>query len=381
MNRYVRLVLILIVLAVGGCNLSSQPPTSEPINVPTTQAGGRPTVNISAPQDGAEVTSGTQVFVTASATDAVGVTRIQLLANNQIVKTISSESTAGQRNFEVILDYTPRQQGEVTLQVVAYRGAIASDPASVDINVKAQPSQVQPTQQQSSGGSNGDSGVPAIDPNDPTCRALTNTGLNLRSGPGTVYDRVGLVAGGAVVPIIGRVGDNTWWQVRYGITVGWISGQYTSIYGICSSIPVISVPPTPTPTGSTPTAVPTLTRTPPPVPTITVTPGRADLVISSIAGPTNTTVAASPVTYSVTITNTGSGPSGTFSNKVRLPNGMNTDLGVVSNLNAGESISLTIEITYTAAASYTLVAMVDTGSQVNEVSEVNNTATLLITVS
>ncbi|MCC6891789.1 MAG: SH3 domain-containing protein [Anaerolineae bacterium] len=376
-----RLVLILIVLAVGGCNLSSQPPTSEPIDVPTSQAGGRPTVTITSPADGAEVMSGTQVFVTAAATDAVGVTRMQLLANNQIVKTISSESPAGQRNFEVILDYTPRQEGEVNLQVVAYRGAIASDPASVDINVKAQASQVQPTQQQSSGGNSGGSGVPAIDPNDPTCRALTNTGLNLRSGPGTVYDRVGLVAGGAVVPIIGRVGDNSWWQVRYGITVGWISGQYTSIYGICSSIPVISIPPTPTPTGSTPTAVPTVTRTPPPVPTITVTPGKADLVISSIAGPTSTTVAASPVTYSVTITNTGSGPSGTFNNKIRLPNGMDTDLGVVSNLNAGESISLTIEITYTAATSYTLVAMVDTGSQVNEVSEVNNTATLLITVS
>ncbi|MCA0453575.1 MAG: SH3 domain-containing protein [Chloroflexi bacterium] len=376
-----RLVLILIVLAVGGCNLSSQPPTSEPIDVPTSQAGGRPTVTITSPADGAEVMSGTQVFVTATATDAVGVTRMQLLANNQIVKTISSESPAGQRNFEVILDYTPRQEGEVNLQVVAYRGAIASDPASVDINVKAQASQVQPTQQQSSGGNSGGSGVPAIDPNDPTCRALTNTGLNLRSGPGTVYDRVGLVAGGAVVPIIGRVGDNSWWQVRYGITVGWISGQYTSIYGICSSIPVISIPPTPTPTGSTPTAVPTVTRTPPPVPTITVTPGKADLVISSIAGPTSTTVAASPVTYSVTITNTGSGPSGTFNNKIRLPNGMDTDLGVVSNLNAGESISLTIEITYTAATSYTLVAMVDTGSQVNEVSEVNNTATLLITVS
>lgn len=380
MNRYLRLVLILIVAAVGGCNLSSQPPTSEPIEVPTTESGGRPTVTITSPADGTQVTSGTQVFVTASATDAVGVTRMQLLANNQIVKTISSESTSGQRNFEVILDYTPRQEGEVNLQVVAYRGAIASNPASVDITVKSAQSPIEPTQQPS-GGSSGGSGVPAIDPNDPTCRALTNTGLNLRSGPGTVYDRVGLVAGGAVVPIIGRIGDNSWWQIRYGITVGWISGQYTSIYGICSSVPIISVPPTPTPTGSTPTAVATITRTPTPVPTITVTPGKADLVISSIAGPTNTTVAASPVTYSVTITNTGSGPSGSFANKVRLPTGMDGDLGVVSNLNAGESISLTIEITYTTPTSYTLIAMVDTGAQVNEVSEVNNTATLLITVS
>lgn len=372
--RFTRFLVMLLLFAVGGCNLSSQPPTAEPLDVPTADAGGRPVVTIASPSDGAEVTVGTQVFVTATATDAVGVTRMQLIANNQIVKTVSSESASGQRNFQVILDYTPRQQGDVNLQVVAYRGAIASDPAVINIKVKSEQTQIEPTLQPVDN-------VPAIDPNDPTCRALTNTGLNLRSGPGTVYDKVGLVAGGAVVPIIGRVGDNSWWQIRYGITVGWVSGQYTSIYGICTSIPVISVPPTPTPTGSTPTAIPTITKTPTPTPTITVTPGKADLVISSIAGPTSTTVAASPVTYSVTITNTGSGPSGSFANKVKLPNGTDADLGVVSNLNAGESISLNIEITFTAATSYTLIATVDTSGQVNEISEVNNTATLLVTVS
>ena len=374
MMRYARFVIILMVLAVSGCNLSSQPPTDEPLDVPTADAGGRPIVTIDSPNDGAEVTVGTQIFVTANATDAVGVTRMQLLANDQIVKTVSSESSSGQRTFQVILDYTPRSEGDVNLKVVAYRGAIASDPAAVNIKVKSTSVQIEPTLQPIDD-------VPAIDPNDPTCRALTNTGLNLRSGPGTVYDRVGLVAGGAVVPIIGRVGDNSWWQVRYGINVGWVSGQYTSIYGICSSVPVISSPPTPTPTGSTPTAIPTITKTPTLQPTITVTPGKADLVISSIAGPTSTTVAASPVTYSITITNTGSGPSGTFSSTIKLPNGTDANLGVVANLNAGESISLNMDITFTAATSYTLIANVDSASQVNEISEVNNTATLLVTVS
>ncbi len=374
MMRYARFLIVLMVLAVSGCNLSSQPPTAEPLDVPTSEAGGRPVVTIASPNDGAEVTVGTQVFVTATATDAVGVTRMQLLANDQIVKTVSSESSSGQRNFQVILDYTPRAEGDVNLKVVAYRGAIASDPAAVDIKVKSTAVQIEPTLQPVDN-------VPAIDPNDPTCRALTNTGLNLRSGPGTVYDRVGLVAGGAVVPIIGRVGDNSWWQIRYGINVGWVSGQYTSIYGICTSVPVITTPPTPTPTGSTPTAIATITKTPTPTPTITVTPGKADLVISSIAGPTSTTVAASPVTYSITITNTGSGPSGSFSSTVKLPNGSDANLGVVSNLNAGESISLNIDIPFTAATSYTLIAVADSANQVNEISEVNNTATLLVTVS
>lgn len=372
--RYTRIALIFIVLVLSGCNLSSQPPTAEPLDVPTTDAGGRPVVIITSPQNGDEVGVGTQIFVTAQATDAVGVTRVQLLANSQIVKTVSSESAAGQRNAEFLLDYTPRQAGEVNLQVVAYRNAIASDPAAVTINVKSTQALVTATLIPIDN-------APIIDPNDPTCRVLTTTGLNLRGGPGTNYDRLTVLAAGVQAPIIGRLGDNTWWQIRYGINAGWVSAQYTSVYGLCSSVPVIVSPPTPTTTASTPTPTATATRAATLTPTITATPGKADLVISSIGGPTSTTVAASPVTYSVTITNTGSGPSGTFVNKVTLPDGTDGDLGAVSNLNAGESIILNIAITFTAAAPYTLQARVDTANQVIEVSEVNNSGSLPVSVS
>ena len=87
------------------------------------------------------------------------------------------------------------------------------------------------------------------------------------------------------------------------------------------------------------------------------------------------------MTYSVTVTNTGSGPSGTFVNKVTLPDGTDGDLGAVSNLNAGESIILNIAITFTAAGPYTLQARVDTANQVIEVSEVNNSGSLPVSVS
>ncbi|MBL8117621.1 MAG: SH3 domain-containing protein [Anaerolineae bacterium] len=374
MMRYVRLLLLLIVLTASACNLSTQPPTTEPDVIPTTDLSTRPEVAISSPSDGDEVAVGTQVFVNATATDTIGVTRMQLIANNQIVKTVSSESPSGQQSFQVLLDYTPRQAGDVNLQVVAYRGAIASDPASVDIIVKSSQALVTATIAPVVPG-------PSIDPNDPTCRALTNTGLNLRTGPGTNYDRITLLPGGAVVPIIGRIGDNSWWQVRYGINVGWISAQYTSVYGICTSTPIISPPPSPTPTGTTATPTPTATRTPTATPSITVTPGKADLIVANIVGPTSTTIAASPVTYAVTITNTGTGPSGTFSSKVALPDGTQGDLGVVSTLSAGESITLNIDITFTTTGSYTMQVQVDSSNQVDEVSEVNNIGTLLIAIS
>jgi uncharacterized protein YraI len=372
--RIVRVLFVFILLFVASaCNLTRDPPTPEVTALPDA-AAGKPTVVITAPEAGDEFVVGNQIFVTARATDTVGVTRVQLLANNQPVKTVSSESPAGQTSFELLLDYTPRAQGEVNLQLVAYRGAIASDPAQLTINVRATQTQVTATSQPVPQ-------VPIIDPNDPTCRALVNAGLNVRSGPGTVYNRLTTLAAGTVVPIIGRTGANDWWQIRFGITVGWVSAPFTSVYGICNAVPVIPAPPTPTPVGGAPTWTPQPTFTPRP-PTVTVTPGRPDLVITTIAGVTSVALPGDAnQTYAITITNTGSGPSGSFVNTFTGPDGVEVDLGAVSNLNAGESIVLTRAVTFTAAGGFTLRARADTGNQVTEVSEVNNSADLQVSVT
>lgn len=374
MRLYRLLCLTILLLVASACNLSQTPPTSESETVLPDNQSGKPTVTITSPKSGDEFVVGNQLFVTAAATDTVGVTRVQLLANNQPVKTVSSESPAGQKSFDLLLDYTPRAQGAVNLQIVAYRGAIASDPVSVDINVRATQTQVTATSQSVPSG-------PVIDPNDPTCRALINAGLNVRGGPGTVYDKLTVLAAGTVAPIIGRTGANDWWQIRYGLTTGWVSAPFTSVYGICSAVPVVPAPPTPTPLGGAPTWTPPPTFTPRP-PQATNTPGRPDLVITSIAGATDVVLAdAATQTYSITVTNTGSGPSGSFVNAFTGPDGVEVDLGAVSNLNAGESIVLTKSVTFTATGNFNLSARADTGTQVTEISEVNNNASLLVKVT
>ena len=329
---------------------------------------------ITAPEDGDEVVVDTQMFVTGRATDPVGITRVQLLANGQIVKTVSSESPAGQNTFDVLLDYTPHTIGSVDLQLIAYRGALASDPADITINVRSNQAQVTATIQQIPN-------VPVIDPNDPTCRALTNAGLNVRTGPSTVYDKITTLAAGTVVPIIGRISTNEWWQIRYGTTTGWVSAAYTSVYGICTGVPTVTAPPTPTsnaPTAIPPTWTPQATFTPKP----TNTPGVPDLVITSIAGNTSITLPDDAnQTYSVTITNTGSGPSGSFENTFTGPDGATVDLGAVSGLDAGQSIVLTVTVAYTTTGNFTLSAKADSANQVTEVSEVNNSASLSVVVS
>ncbi|HEX2905722.1 MAG TPA: CARDB domain-containing protein [Phototrophicaceae bacterium] len=385
MRRNLCLLFILALISLSACNLTTDPETNEPINVPTINPGGKPVVTITSPKEGDEIVVGSAMFVTANARDAVGVTRVQLLANDQIVKTISSESSSGQTNFDVLLDYKPREQGEVTLELIAYRNAIASDPAIVTVNVRANQAQVTAT-------APSQPKVPIIDPNDPTCRVLTNVGLRMRSGPNVSFAQVALLNAGSVAPITRRTGINDWYEIRYGTNTGWIAAQnpanpnekYVSLYGNCSSVPVYA--PTPTPTIFVPpTAFPTLTPAPTNTPLPSATPGRPDLIVTSISGESAVTIPSGSTQvirqYAVTISNLGTGPSSSFNNRITLPGGLDADLGVVSNLDPGVSIVLTANATFTAAGSYEIRVSADSSSTVTEVSDVNNFGSLLVTVT
>lgn len=381
MRHRIVLLLCATVWVLSACNLSSTGPQAAP--TPTGAASGKPVVTILSPQDGAEVVVDTQILVSVNATDAVGVTRVQLLADDQIVKTVSSETPGGDPNLNVLLDYTPKDTGSLTLQVIAYRGAIASDPAEITVTVRQNQAQVTATTQAPP------NNIPVIDPYDPTCRLLVNTALNYRTGPGVVYDRISVLSTGTVAPITGRTGDNSWWQIRVGISSGWVSGGYVTLYGNCSNVIVPPVPPTPTPritaTFTAPPPTNTLTLTPQP-PTATPTPGLPDLIVTNLSGPTALQLGAgdTPVsaTFSVTITNTGASPTSQFSNVITIsPPDTETSLGVVASLNPGESIVLNISLTFSSPGTYNIQAKADSDSQVTEASEVNNVGFTNVTVS
>jgi hypothetical protein len=375
-----KIILLCCLLAVlSACNLTRTPPTEEVLpTIDGTAAGdGRPAVTISSPQNGAEVVVDTDVFVSANATDSVGITRVQLIANNQIVKTVSSESVAGDKNMNVLLDFRPAATGPLALEVIAYRGEIASDPATVSINVRANQAQVTATivpQTQ----------VPIIDPNDPTCRALTNVALNVRTGPGTQFPRVTTLAPGVQVPIIGRVGDNSWWLVRVSnVTSGWViqrnplnpNEEFIAIFGVCAAIPIVNPPPSPTFLPPPPTHTPTRTPTSPPPPTTPPLP--PDLIVAGITGPTALVHVGPDLveTYSITISNIGQANSGSFVSSIQLNDADPVDLGS-ANLNGGESIALNFDITFEAPGVYTITVIADSGGTVTESLETNNSDTL-----
>jgi len=90
--------------------------------------------------------------------------------------------------------------------------------------------------------------------------------LNVRTGPGANYERVGWLAAGTRIAIIGRSTSGDWWQIPYPDApdgVAWIAAGYGRATGT-QDVPVVEAPPMPT--LSVPTATPTSAAPPPPPP-------------------------------------------------------------------------------------------------------------------
>ncbi len=226
-------VALLLCLALAACNLSQRgSPVALPEATPPPQ--GPPTILIDSPNEGAEYVLGEQILVAVLAQDSIGVNRVQLFVNDQIVRTVSSESLQGDLGMSAILDYAPQRAdlGRVTLRAVAYRGTVVSEPDEVTVAVRESPADVLATPILQSN-------VPFI-PNDGVCRALVNVGLNFRSGPGTGFQILAVLDSGTLAPITGRNSEHSWWRLNVENRVGWVSGDYTTEYGDCSRLPVVA---------------------------------------------------------------------------------------------------------------------------------------------
>lgn len=114
--------------------------------------------------------------------------------------------------------------------------------------------------------------IPTIEP----CTSVTIDSpdgvLNVRTGPGTVFNKIAQLPNGATPCVTGQAlnvaGDLNpstnqvivWWRIDLDGQAGWISSLYT--FGDCSNCPTITPPATPTPK---PAPLPTSTPLPQPV--------------------------------------------------------------------------------------------------------------------
>ena len=228
-----RLFLGVVCLSLAACNLQERTEAAnrgEPTDLPT----GPPTIEIGSPNEGAEYVIGEEILVSVLAADSIGVNRVQLFVDNQIVRTVSSESLQGDLAMQAILNYVPQRAdlGEVQLRAVAYRGSVVSQPDEITVVVRESRSQVQATPIQQSN-------VPFI-PNDGVCRALVNVPLNFRTGPSTGFQIITVLSSGTLAPITGRNSGHSWWRLSVENQAGWVSGDFTTEYGDCSRTPVVA---------------------------------------------------------------------------------------------------------------------------------------------
>lgn len=115
--------------------------------------------------------------------------------------------------------------------------------------------------------------VAAIDPTG-ACQVTSAGGqlINVRAGAGMGFGIDTQLAPRTFAPVIGRLADNTWFQVNVGGVVGWVSAGVVTLGGNCAGVSIVPSSALPT-AGFMPTLVPAVmpTTAPTDVPTLAPT--------------------------------------------------------------------------------------------------------------
>src|SRR2546428_5282331 len=79
----------------------------------------------------------------------------------------------------------------------------------------------------------------------PPNRVEVRTDATVRAGPGTDYDRVGVIITGQTSQIVGRNPEGTWFEIEYvggPNGIGWVSGDVVHVVGDVNTMPTILPP-------------------------------------------------------------------------------------------------------------------------------------------
>lgn len=221
----------------------------------------KPTVVITAPTGGGEVQLNLPVTIQATASDPSGVTRLELWVDGVKTAEAASPLTQGQSTLTASLQWVPATPGNHTLEIRAYnaQGAVSEPTAVIVTAVENTDGTVMtPT---------ATPGTPtATVPNVPLLTTLSD--LNVRAGPDTGYDLLGLLPSGTNAEITGRDGTRQWWQIRFAPApngTGWVTADASLSKTVnVDNVPIAVAPPTPT---GIPVNTPTTAVTPTPFPT------------------------------------------------------------------------------------------------------------------
>jgi len=102
-------------------------------------------------------------------------------------------------------------------------------------------------------------------PTPATPKLTANQNVNVRSGPGTNYARIGELSAGQSFEITGKNAAGDWYQFDFNGRAGWVRQDFVTVSGDAAAIQVAqNIPPPPTVPPPPPTAPPAPTAPPPP---------------------------------------------------------------------------------------------------------------------
>ena len=361
--------LLIVAIVICVLTLGSGDNDSSPTAVTSL---GTPRITINQPAGGQTFTVGDTITVQAQATDpGTGVTRVELLVNNVVVDSQTSENPVGEKTLSVLLDYNAAvPQQNLILTVRAYRGPVRGEDATVVVNVADRSgstgnNQVPTTSSNTTGGNTVPTAIPTFNP---VCRARVDvTTLNFRAGPSLDYAILGKLNLGNELALVGRLGDNSWWEVNSGGTRGWISAALTTLLGNCGNIPITTPPVSPTP-------LPTATQ---------AAAQEANLIVSTLTGSKTIVLTSSNVvaSYILRVKNVGNTGTGAFNVTITKPDGTTFDY-TIPGLAAGAEVEIPdLNASFTTQGTYRLSVFVDSSGNITESNKDDNLASMDITVT
>ncbi|GAB4569732.1 MAG: hypothetical protein Kow0077_02730 [Anaerolineae bacterium] len=235
-----RLWMVLLILATAGlgCNLlnatSDQVVTSAP---PTPVPAALPEVTILWPPTGSEFVVRDEITVHVHASDAAGITRLELRSPEMMLSSVSSPERSGQSVMDAILPWRPSRSGVQDLEVVAYRGRVSSTPVPLRLIIRSRAAEIVATPLPF-----GILQTPVEEPDGTACQVRVNiNNLRFRTGPGTTYTILGLLDVGETLSVTGTNASRTWYRAVRNNQVVWLSANpgYITELSDCSDAPIV----------------------------------------------------------------------------------------------------------------------------------------------
>ncbi len=190
--------------------------------------------------------------------------------------------------------------------------------------------------------------------------------VNVRSGPGTDFDKIGEINQGETHPIIGTNADRSWVVIRFGGGQGWVSAEVVQIfdpYNDFNLLPILQ------PIEGGAFVPPPVTQPPPPS-------GGIDLLIESVVLSPAQLSPSQPFSAQVVIRNNGTQDATNFIVAATFqPDNIPVN-NTIGGLAAGGIVSTNLVATVSGTGSFTIGVMVDSSNGVAETNESNNVYTL-----